>query len=97
MQLREYIDLVEKRAIATDNLNEELAAWLDWARKKADWLDPLMERVDEWLTDVDPNSLLKDQDRPRENNFLSYNQLNYNSERSASKRSWPALLPWYLK
>jgi hypothetical protein len=33
------------------------AAWLAWAHAKADWYDPLTEAPDEWLTDVNRNTL----------------------------------------
>ena len=39
------------------NLNEEVTAWLEWARKKADWYDPFIEKADDLLGDVDKETL----------------------------------------
>ena len=89
---REYINQIEQKAILEGKLTEDIMQWIQWARKKADWLDPLLSEPDEWLTDVDPNGLFA-QDN---SNSLgsSYNQ--GFSQESVNKSSWP-LLPWYLK
>ena len=57
MIMRQYADRVEENAIANGNLTEELTDWLEWARKKADWYNPLIEGEDELLNDVDRNTL----------------------------------------
>lgn len=55
---REYISHVEARAIARDTLTSELKAWIEWANKKADWLDPLVDSPDLLLDGYSPSSLL---------------------------------------
>jgi len=45
-QLRAYIKVVEQNAVTNGTVTEELNVWLDWARKKADWYDPLIEQED---------------------------------------------------
>jgi hypothetical protein len=57
IMLRSYIDAKEKNAIADNTVSEELSSWLAWARDKADWYDPQIEKEDEWLKDVDKESL----------------------------------------
>ncbi len=57
VNLRNYINEVESKAIAGNNLTEETKAWLTWARKKADWYDPFMEAKDELLKDADKETL----------------------------------------
>ncbi len=57
VNLRNYIDAVEQKAIATNDISEELKNWLLWARKKADWYDPFMEMEDMLLKEVDKESL----------------------------------------
>jgi hypothetical protein len=57
VNLRNYIDTVEQKAIAGNTISEELTNWLDWARKKADWYDPFIEKEDELLEDVDKENL----------------------------------------
>lgn len=55
--LRNYINEVESKAIAGNNLTEETKAWLIWARKKADWYDPFIEADDELLKGADKETL----------------------------------------
>lgn len=57
VNLRNYIDTVEQKAINSNNLSEELKGWLAWARKKADWYDPFIELKDELLNEVDRETL----------------------------------------
>lgn len=49
--LRCYIDEVERRAEALGIVSEEQQRWLEWARQKADWYDPFIERKDALLTE----------------------------------------------
>lgn len=55
--LRNYINEVELKATANNNLTEETKTWLFWARKKADWYDPFVESYDEHLNGVDKETL----------------------------------------
>lgn len=55
--LRNYINEIESKAIAGNNLTEETKIWLTWARKKADWYDPFIEAEDELLNEVDKETL----------------------------------------
>lgn len=55
--LRNYINEVESRAIADNNLTEEIKTWIIWARKKADWYDPFIEDKDELLNEIDKETL----------------------------------------
>lgn len=55
--LRNYINEVEKKAMADNNLTVETKTWLTWARKKADWYDPFIESKDEILNGVDKETL----------------------------------------
>ncbi len=45
-RIRSYVKAVET-AYGQDGLDGETAAWIDWARKKADWFDPIVARDDE--------------------------------------------------
>jgi hypothetical protein len=55
--LRSYIDAVETKALANNNLSDEIINWLHWAREKADWYDPFIEKEDEFLNEVDKDNL----------------------------------------
>jgi hypothetical protein len=95
-QLKEYIKHIEQKAILEGNLGEEMLVWLDWIKGKADWFDPLLESHDEWLKDVDQNSLLKDQQPNNTSNLFSSYSLYGNNEVGKQKNTWP-ILPWYVK
>ncbi|SHJ13125.1 hypothetical protein [Propionispora hippei] len=45
-RIRAYVKAVET-SCGQDGLDEETAAWVDWATKKADWFDPTVARDDE--------------------------------------------------
>ena len=47
--IRKYIDAVKQEAIITNNLTTEKQEWINWASNKADWLDPLIDKIDEIL------------------------------------------------
>jgi hypothetical protein len=55
--MREYIQSKEELARRNGTLNEDLLIWLEWARKKVDWYDPLIEAFDELLNDVNKATL----------------------------------------
>lgn len=55
--IRTYIDKVEAHAVENGNLTEDIVQWLAWARKKADWYDPLIESEDDLLSKVDRDTL----------------------------------------
>jgi hypothetical protein len=54
--LRNYINDVEEKAVANNNLSE-FQDWITWARKKVDWYDPNLKTEDELLMEVDKDSL----------------------------------------
>ena len=48
--IRNYKDIVEQNSIAGGYQSEENQQLLEWARKKADWLDPTSEYQDDLLS-----------------------------------------------
>jgi hypothetical protein len=54
--LREFIAAVEDRARHEDALTPEKQQWLEWAKAKADWLDPLVRRSDPILDAPEPEA-----------------------------------------
>lgn len=44
-EIRNYIDAVSKR----NNLTYEMKEWINWANKKANWFDPIIDEEDELL------------------------------------------------
>jgi hypothetical protein len=57
MDIRGYLDAFEQYASAGDTLTDERRTWLAWARAKVGWYDPFQELPDEWLVDVDRDTL----------------------------------------
>jgi len=45
-RIRTYVKAIEN-ASGKESLDNETAAWIDWAKKKADWFDPIVAREDE--------------------------------------------------
>ncbi len=56
-ELRSYIEAVEAKAMASNQLTDKLRDWLHWLRDKADWYDPFIEKEDELLADIDRDTL----------------------------------------
>jgi hypothetical protein len=70
--IREYLAAMEKQNPPLDvnastaqspdfkpgqPITADPAAWLAWARAKADWYDPLTETADEWLSNINRDTL----------------------------------------
>jgi hypothetical protein len=47
--LRQYLDVVEERMRKEGRANDKFVQWMEWARAKTDWYDPLVNREDELL------------------------------------------------
>ncbi|GAA3555844.1 hypothetical protein [Snuella lapsa] len=57
MNLRNYINVIEKDATQKNKLNNQLKEWLNWLKDKIDWYDPLIEKDDELFKNIDRDSL----------------------------------------
>ena len=56
-RLRAYADQVEQQARETpDGITQKVKEWLDWARAKADWIDPLIAVSDRVLDAPKPRN-----------------------------------------
>ena len=53
-RLREFITAVEDRAHHDGELTPEKQQWIEWAKAKADWIDPLVRRSDPILDTPEP-------------------------------------------
>lgn len=49
--IRKYIEAKKEKAQNENTLDQETQEWLNWANKKADWIDPLVNYEDELLND----------------------------------------------
>jgi hypothetical protein len=50
--LRNYIKAVKENAKSKNALTQELIEWISWAKDKADWYDPMINKEDEFLNDA---------------------------------------------
>jgi hypothetical protein len=57
--IRGYISSVESRAKSSGELTDELKEWMNWAKEKVDWYDPLVNRNDDTLDDYDKTNVFK--------------------------------------
>ncbi len=55
--IRNYIKEFEDYAIKSNTLNEEKKEWIEWAKEKADWYDPFIEKEVKLLEDIDRDTL----------------------------------------
>ncbi len=57
--LREYIEEVAERSSSMGELTLELNNWLAWAKDKADWYDPFVEKEDSLMEGMDRDKIWK--------------------------------------
>jgi hypothetical protein len=57
--IRHYLEIAKQNAINKEEFTIEKEEWLNWANKKADWIDPLVNCEDELLNDDNKLELLK--------------------------------------
>lgn len=55
--LRNYIQEFEQYAIKTNTLDSVKKEWIAWAKEKADWYDPFIEKEVEYLKEIDRDTL----------------------------------------
>ncbi|HTF17324.1 MAG TPA: hypothetical protein VK658_04580 [Chryseolinea sp.] len=56
--IRNYINELEKKGFKKGIEPTEFVSWIEWARKKADWLDPDIEFYEEALAEIDRAKLV---------------------------------------
>ena len=57
--IRGYISSVENKANESGNVDDEIRTWLNWAKEKVDWYDPLINRKDDTFDDNDKTNVFK--------------------------------------
>lgn len=62
--LRNYIKEFEQYAIKSNTLDLDKEKWIKWAKEKADWFDPFIEKEVELLKDIDRDTL-----KPKKKSF----------------------------
>lgn len=58
--IRNYISSVEKNATEKGEFTKEISIWAEWAKKKVDWYDPLVNSKDEIFDDNDKATIFFD-------------------------------------
>lgn len=82
--LRHYISTFEDFLKNQGELDEESASKIQWAKEKADWLDPFISRSDKYLDPCDKNELIQSE-CPRKD---SWGYSSYSDSYSAPKYSF---------
>jgi hypothetical protein len=55
--IRSYLEEIEKNAIQTNSLDESKKEWISWAKERADWYDPFINKPYELFDEVDKETL----------------------------------------
>jgi len=66
IKLRNYITMVEEKALKNNTITE-LSAWLNWSKDKIDWYDPVIRKQDELLDDCDITEI----ENPKQQNYYN--------------------------
>ncbi len=56
-EMLEYVDRVEEKMNKSGGNNEQLNDWIQWAKKKIEWYDPIIDSQDPNLDDIDKDTL----------------------------------------
>ncbi|MBI6117944.1 hypothetical protein [Salegentibacter maritimus] len=57
--LRNYINEFERHAVESNSLDSHKRDWIAWAKEKADWYDPFIEKEVDLLSEIDRETLNK--------------------------------------
>ena len=57
--LRQYISSYEQFVIEQGEMDDEVSAHLQWAKEKADWLDPFISKEDKYLDKDNMDEILE--------------------------------------
>jgi len=57
--LRQYISTYEQYIMEHGEMTEDISKKLQWAKEKADWLDPFISKEDQYLDEFDKNDILQ--------------------------------------
>lgn len=88
--LRNYIYTYEEYLQKNEIYDEEILAKIEWAKDKADWLDPFVSKSDKYLDHFDKEKVIHS-DFPKQN---SWSHQDYN-EQSSRDNFWRK--PWWSK
>jgi hypothetical protein len=64
-------------------MTSDLTAWLSWVKKKTDWFDPMIEAEDDWLSEIDRDSLLASDESKQPS--TTYARSSYNEDQAVKK------------
>ena len=68
--IRDYISRIENQEPDNNQESTELIEWIKWAKDKADWLDPLVNKSDELLNEKDKEDFTNQ--KQTSNSFYRY-------------------------
>ena len=87
--LRQYIITYEEFANKSGEMNEEIAAKIEWAKDKADWLDPFISKKDQYMDHYKKDEIIQPE-CPKKNSWdnPSYSSSIGNTFWSNPSRKW---------
>jgi hypothetical protein len=58
--MRNYVSILENNAAMNGMMSDDLKNWIDWVKKKVDWYDPLINKIDDTFDDNDRMIIFRD-------------------------------------
>lgn len=58
--MRHYVSILENNTVSNGTMSDDLKNWIDWAKKKVDWYDPLINKIDDTFDDNDWMIIFRD-------------------------------------
>jgi hypothetical protein len=87
--LRQYISTFEEFVSRDGEITEEIATKIEWAKAKADWLDPFISKEDQYLDSNDKDEIIQP-DCPKKDtwNYPSYTDYQRTPQYSFWSNPW---------
>jgi hypothetical protein len=87
--LRQYISTFEEFVSRDGEITEEIATKIEWAKAKADWLDPFISKEDQYLDSYDKDELIQTECPKKDTwNYPSYSDYQSTPKYSFWSNPW---------
>jgi len=87
--LRQYISTFEKFVSREGEITEEIATKIEWAKAKADWLDPFVSKEDQYLDSYDKDEIIQPECSKKDTwNYPSYSDYQSTPKYSFWSNPW---------
>ena len=87
--LRQYISTFEEFVSRDGEITEEIATKIEWAKAKADWLDPFVSKEDQYLDSYDKDEIIQPECSKKDTwNYPSYSDYQSTPKYSFWSNPW---------